>query len=95
MICEKKGILIINICNRFLTKSDEFDDVNQDNELKEHDINLSPIEEGNNIFIRNIVETRLEIFKQNEFLLKKAEEDKRNYSLVKSAIFLQKTQLRK
>lgn len=95
LICEKKGILIINICNRFLTKSDEFDDVNQDNELKEHDINLSPIEEGNNIFIRNIVETRLEIFKQNEFLLKKAEEDKRNYSLVKSAIFLQKTQLRK
>lgn len=87
LICEKKGILIINICNRFLTKSDEFDDVNQDNELKEHDINLSPIEEGNNIFIRNIVETRLEIFKQNEFLLKKAEEDKRNYSLVKSAIF--------
>ena len=50
LICEKKGILIINICNRFLTKSDVFDDVNEDNELEENDIN--PIEDENNIFIK-------------------------------------------
>lgn len=43
LICEKKGILIINICNRFLTKSDVFDDVNEENEHEENDIN--PIED--------------------------------------------------
>ena len=85
MICEKKGILIINICNSFLTKSDVFDDVNEENELEENDIN--PIEDENNIFIKDIVETRLEFFRQNELLFKKAEEDKKNYSLVKTAIF--------
>ena len=66
LICEKKGILIINICNRFLTKSDVFDDVNEENELEENDIN--PIEDENNIFIKDIVETRLEFFRQNELL---------------------------
>lgn len=72
-----------------------FDDVNQYNELKENDINLSPVEDENNIFIKDIVETRLEFFRQNELLFKKAEEDKKNYSLVKTAIFLQKIQLRR
>lgn len=85
LICEKKGILIINICNRFLTKSDVFDDVNEENEHEENDIN--PIEDENNIFIKDIVETRLEFFRQNELLFKKTEEDKKNYSLVKTAIF--------
>ena len=80
MICEKKGILIINICNRFLTKSDVFDYVNEENDI-------NPIEDENNIFIKDIVETRLEFFRQNELLFKKAEEDKKNYSLVKTAIF--------
>lgn len=80
LICEKKGILIINICNRFLTKSDVFDDVNEENDI-------NPIEDENNIFIKDIVETRLEFFRQNELLFKKAEEDKKNYSLVKTAIF--------
>lgn len=88
MICEKKGILIINICNRFLTKSDVFDDVNEENDI-------NPIEDENNIFIKDIVETRLEFFRQNELLFKKAEEDKKNYSLVKTAIFLQKIRLRR
>ena len=52
LICEKKGILIINICNRFLTKSDVFDDVNEENEHEENDIN--PIEDENNIFIKGV-----------------------------------------
>ena len=72
LICEKKGILIINICNRFLTKSDVFDDVNEENDI-------NPIEDENNIFIKDIVETRLEFFRQNELLFKKAEEDKNNF----------------
>lgn len=35
-----------------------FDDVNEENEHEENDIN--PIEDENNIFIKDIVETRLE-----------------------------------
>ena len=69
LICEKKGILIINICNRFLTKSDVFDDVNEDNELEENDIN--PIEDENNIFIKDIVETRLEFLDKMNYYLRK------------------------
>lgn len=65
-----------------------FDDVNEDNELEENDIN--PIEDENNIFIKDIVETRLVIFRQNELLFKKAEEDKKNYSLVKLLFFYRK-----
>lgn len=59
---------------------------NEENEHEENDIN--PIEDENNIFIKDIVETRLEFFRQNELLFKKTEEDKKNYSLVKNAIFL-------
>lgn len=65
-----------------------FDDVNEENDI-------NPIEDENNIFIKDIVETRLEFFRQNELLFKKAEEDKKNYSLVKTAIFLQKIRLRR
>lgn len=54
-----------------------FDDVNEENEHEENDIN--PIEDENNIFIKDIVETRLEFFRQNELLFKKTEEDKKNY----------------
>ena len=57
-----------------------FDDVNEENDI-------NPIEDENNIFIKYIVETRLDFFRQNELLFKKAEEDKKNYSLVKTAIF--------
>lgn len=46
-----------------------FDDVNEENEHEENDIN--PIEDENNIFIKDIVETRLEFFRQNELLFKK------------------------
>lgn len=64
MICEKKGILIINICNRFLTKSDVFDDVNEENDI-------NPIEDENNIFIKDIVETRLEFLDKMNYYSRK------------------------
>lgn len=85
MICEKKGILIINICDRLLRKSNESDDISRDN-----DINPDSVEDENSVFIKDIVETHFEFFKQNELLFKRVEENKKNYSLVKTALFLQK-----
>lgn len=46
-----------------------FDDVNEDNELEENDIN--PIEDENNIFIKDIVETRLEFLDKMNYYLRK------------------------
>ena len=46
-------ILIINICNSFLTKSDVFDDVNEENELEENDM-LSPFAPTSNLALQYV-----------------------------------------
>lgn len=84
LICEKKGVLIINVCKNKLEVGQEAE---QDDEFIYEQISQNPVEDENITLIKDIDEIRLEIFRHNELLFKKVEEDKKNFSLVKKAIF--------
>lgn len=84
LICEKKGALIINICDKLLEKKDAAGREKQGDTAAGQDAD----ENGNDRFLGELAEIRIEFFRQNELLSQIAIKDSKNFSLVKTALFL-------